>query len=129
MSTNNISLNPDQALASVTKLMDSQDVASTVRTQVESHGTSAGPTNSFKFTLNQYVHDIKIAMDELRGELDEFQTEITARVQEMGQLDEELAGQSAQFTAAVTSVVITDTVKDAATAVTSTFGTKATKIG
>jgi len=129
MSTNNISLNPDQALASVTKLMDGQDVATTVRAQVESHGTVAGPTESFKTTLNQYVQDIKTGMDELRQDLDKFQLEITQRVQEIGDLDDELAGQAAQFTVAVTSVVIADSVTDAATSVATGINNKATKIG
>jgi hypothetical protein len=131
MSSSNISLDPDQALTSVTKLIYGQEVVIHVADQVESHGTSVGPAATFKQALDAYVTDIRIAMGEISKDLIAVQDKITKTVAELAEKDSDVAEQAATFTQGVEAVTELKNASAAATnAINSVLNTsKITAIG
>ena len=104
MSNSNISLDPDQAAASANLLGRNQTDAVALAGQVDTHGVAIGPAAGFKTSLDNWVTDAKVALDEIRADLAKVQEQLNATVIGLAEQDASLAAETATYAAAVEAV-------------------------
>jgi hypothetical protein len=106
MSSQNISIDPEQAAASVNLVSENQEKVVELGSAVESHGASIGPTANFKATLNTYVSDLEAAMKVIEKKLLIVREGISKTVVDLGEQDATLAAQTETFLAGVETVPV-----------------------
>jgi len=104
MSSQNISINPEQAAASVNLVAEGQEKVVDLGSVVQSHGANVGPTASFKSTLNTYVQDMQDAMNLIEAKLRVVREGINNTVIDLGEKDASLAEETQTFLAGVEGV-------------------------
>lgn len=104
MSSQNISINPEQAAASVNLVTEGGEKVVELSSDVQSHGASVGPTVNFKATLTTYALDLQDAMKIIEKKLLIVREGISKTVVDLGEKDASLAGETETFLAGVESV-------------------------
>jgi len=106
MSSQNISINPEQAAASVNLVSENQEQVVELGGAVQSHGASVGAAENFKKTLNTYVADLAEATKVIESKLAAVRDGISKTVVDLGEQDASLAAETETFLAGVETVPV-----------------------
>ena len=102
----NISINPEQAAASVNLVTENQEQVVELGSAVQSHGSAVGPAANFKSTLNTYVSDLEAVTKLIEKKLLIVREGISKTVVDLGEQDSSLAAETETFLAGVETVPV-----------------------
>lgn len=102
----NISINPTQAVSTVSTLTHGQEAVMQVRSRLATVGTSIGATYKFHWDLSQYVTSLKAQAESVTTELAELQEAVVSTIADLGEQDALLAQQTSTFLAGVETIAI-----------------------